>query len=257
MKIISIVNQKGGVGKTTTTANLAAAFVKMGAKTLCIDLDPQANLSLYLGYEDDGNPTLPELLVSEIQREKYDIIKAIRTNKEGIDYIPSALSLSKIEVMINNEISREYILEGMLRNLELSEYEYILIDCLPSLNIFIVNALTASDSVLIPVQPQTFALSGLGDLMETIDRVRDRANPKLKYEGLVITMNDSTNNSKAGEKSLRSTFNELVFPISVRRTVDAPNSTLSKNSLITMSYSKAGTEYMQIAEIIRNRSDVN
>ncbi|MCL1830044.1 MAG: AAA family ATPase [Oscillospiraceae bacterium] len=255
MKIISIVNQKGGVGKTTTTANLAAAFTKAGKKVLCVDLDPQANLSLYLGYEGDDNPTISVLFVSHLNQEKYVLDKAIRRNKENIDFIPSTINLAKLEVSIMNEISREYILRGILRQSDTAlGYDYILIDCLPSLNILIVNALTASDSVLIPMQPQLFAVSGTNDLINTVSKVKAFINPSLKYEGMLITMCDQTNTGKDVEGAIREEYGSLVYPVVIHRSVEAPKSTVYRQSIVSMKDSKLGAEYSQIAEIIMSNS---
>ena len=152
MKIICVANQKGGVGKTTTVMNMAAGLVQKGKKILCIDFDPQGNLSDYLGHQADGISDISELMLSESRMQSYDLTGIIRKNNEGIDYIPSSIALASADMFLAQAMCREQVLKRILKHGLFQEYEYIFVDCQPSLGILLTNALAASDEVLIPVQ---------------------------------------------------------------------------------------------------------
>ena len=196
-KTISIINQKGGVGKTTTCINLAVALVNLGKKVLVIDLDSQANLTMGMGYDnpDELPISLADLLQAEITKRttkqaadalsKEDYI----LTAHGVDFIPSSLGLAELELTLMNTIGRETVLKSFLEPFK-NEYQYILIDCLPSLGIFTVNALTASDEIIIPVQAQFFGAKGVEALLQSVGAVQTYLNPKLKVLGILITMLD-------------------------------------------------------------------
>lgn len=242
-KIISIANQKGGVGKTTTALNFAAGLQRVGKKVLLVDLDPQSNLSQYLGYEPDGKPTISDLMSAAAAGQTVDVTGCIRTGSEGIDFIPSHISLSSADFFLIQTMNREQVLRRILRSFELAEYNYILIDCLPSLGILLINALAASDSLIIPVQAQKFALDGLDLLLNVYSMVKQNINPTLAVDGILITMADNTNMAHAVEDALADRFKEKVFDTKISRSVEAANSTFAMQSLVSMKHSKLGQEY--------------
>lgn len=197
-KIISIINQKGGVGKTTTCINLAVSLVQMGKKVLAIDLDSQANLTMGMGYADpDEIPIkLADLLQAEIMKRTGGQKSAAIGTKEdfiltahGVDFIPSSLDLAGLELTLMNTIGRETVLKSFLEQFR-TDYDFVLIDCLPSLGIFTVNALTASDEIIIPVQAQFFGAKGVEALLQSVESVQTYLNPGLKVLGILITMLD-------------------------------------------------------------------
>lgn len=211
-KIISIMNQKGGVGKTTTTANLGVALGKNNKKVLLVDLDPQANLTIGFGLEPDCIEKTTSMLIKErINNDNCKInINEYIISVEEIDIIPSDISLAGIEMLLFNTMNRENVLKNILADVK-DKYDYILIDCMPSLNILPINALVASDSVIIPVQAQFFSLSGMEQLFETIQKVRRQINTKLNIEGVLLTMYDKrTSLSKEVEIALQSIYGDTV-----------------------------------------------
>lgn len=224
MKIISIVNQKGGVGKTVSTVNLAIGLAREGKKVLVIDLDPQGSLTVSLGYREQEKiqVTISYLLEKVINDEVITVGEGVLHHVEGIDVIPANISLSGIEVMLVNTISRESILKEYIEGIDV-EYDYCLIDCSPSLGMLTLNALTCADSVIIPLQPQYLSLKGMEQLFKTIKRVKRSLNKELCIEGILITMADCRTNyardiidllHEAYEGKIR--IFESVVPLSVR-----------------------------------------
>lgn len=257
-KIISITNQKGGVGKTTTTINLAASLVEQGKRVLLIDLDPQGNASTGLGIEiDDREFTTYELLVEDVVLS--DVIMS--TSIEGLSIIPATVDLSSADIELISNEKRSFLLHDALRQsaMDSFEYDYILIDCPPSLNLLTVNAMVASHSVLIPLQSEFFALEGLSQLMLTIREVRQTANPGLRIEGVVLTMYDARNNlSQQVELDARENLGDLVFQTIIPRNVrvsEAPSFALPVTHYD--SQSKGAQAYRQLAkEVIKNNAVV-
>lgn len=190
-KVIAIANQKGGVGKTSTTVNLGAGLVRRGFDVLLIDLDAQANLTMALGYQtpDEMEYTISNVLHKIVWEEAIEPTEGILTTNEGIDLMPSNIQLSGFEISLINEYGRETMLKQYIDTVKLN-YDYILIDCSPSLNILTINALAAADSVLIPTQPQYFSNAGLQMIYQTVNKVRKKMNPSLEIEGIVVTMMD-------------------------------------------------------------------
>lgn len=194
-KVIAITNQKGGVGKTTTTVNLGIGLVRKGKKVLLIDADSQGDMTISLGYQnpDEMDYTLSNVLAKIIEEEFYDPMYGLLTHEEGVMLLPGNIELSGIEVSLVNVMSRESILKHFIQKIR-PEFDYILIDCMPSLGMVTINALAASDSVLIPVQASYLPVKGLEQLIRTIRKVRGKINPKLKIEGILLTMLDERTN---------------------------------------------------------------
>ena len=194
-KTLAIVNQKGGVGKTTTTANLGIGLANSGKKVLLVDCDPQASLTVSLGYSqpDELEVTLTDLLKKVLLDEPFQLTDGILPHAEGVDLLPANIALSGMEVSLVNAMSRETILKQYLEPVRKS-YDYILIDCMPSLGMLTINALASADNVIIPVQAQYLPAKGLEQLLQTVNKVKHQINPKLRIEGILLTMVDSRTN---------------------------------------------------------------
>ncbi|GAA1965954.1 ParA family protein [Agromyces allii] len=244
-RIIALCNQKGGVGKTTTTINLGATLAEYGRRVLAIDFDPQGALSAGLGVQTHDVPTIYDLLLSR-SIDPNDAIQ--NTSVEGLDVIPGNIDLSAAEINLVNEVAREQILAGVLRKVS-SEYDVILIDCQPSLGLLTVNALTAAHGVVIPLECEFFALRGVALLIETIDKVRDRLNPAITLDGILATMYDSrTLHSREVLERVVDAFGDDVLETVITRTVKFPDATVAATPITQFAPDhQASKSYRQLA----------
>lgn len=244
-KIIAVANQKGGVGKTTTSVNLSAAFAEMGKKVLLIDCDPQGNATSGLGIEKDGlELSIYDALINDTPMEEIII-----QTQFGLDVVPSVMDLAGAEVELVNLEDKQYRLKKTVELVK-KKYDYILIDCPPSLGHVTLNALTAADSVLLPLQCEFYALEGLSQLLSTVQLVQEQLNEKLRIEGLVLTMYDSrTNLAEQVVEEVKTHFPDMVYATKIPRNVrlsEAPS--FGKPIFAYASSSKGAQAYMSLAE---------
>ena len=210
--VLAVVNQKGGTGKTTTCENLGVGLAQEGKKVLLVDVDPQGSLTISLDYPrpDDLDSTLSELMAKVMQETPLSSGEGILHHEEGVDLIPANISLSGMEVSLVNAMSRETILKQLIEPMK-RQYDFILLDCMPSLGMLTVNALAAADNVLIPVQAQYLSAKGLEQLLQTVNKVRRQINPKLRIEGILLTMVDGrTNYAKDISNLIRETYGSKI-----------------------------------------------
>lgn len=247
-RIIAIANQKGGVGKTTTAINLSAALAESGRRVLLVDLDPQGNASTGLGIEaKDRKNTTYDLILGDA--EPNEIIQ--QTTVPGLMIVPATIDLSSADIDLMSNEKRSFMLRDALRQpaMDAFAFDYILIDCPPSLNVLTVNAMVAADTVLVPLQSEFFALEGLSQLMLTLRDVRESANPNIRIEGVVLTMYDQRNNlSQQVEADARNNLGELVFRTVIPRNVrlsEAPSYAMT--ALDYDSGSKGSQAYRELA----------
>ncbi|MBY6140188.1 AAA family ATPase [Leisingera daeponensis] len=253
-RIIAVANQKGGVGKTTTAINLAAALVECGLRVLVVDLDPQGNASTGLGIEpSDRDLTTYDLLVEDASL--VDVIR--QTEIEDLCIIPATVDLSSADIELFTNEKRSFLLHDALRQTAMDKYDwdYVLIDCPPSLNLLTVNAMVAAHSVLVPLQSEFFALEGVTQLMLTIREVRQSANPDLRIEGIVLTMFDRRNNlSQQVEQDARDNLGDLVFQTKIPRNVRVSEAPSYAQPVLNYDTNSLGAQaYRALAEEILNK----
>ncbi|SDM59419.1 ParA family protein [Actinomyces ruminicola] len=254
-RVIAMCNQKGGVGKTTTTINLGAALAEYGRRVLIVDFDPQGAASAGLGVN-----------AHELDKTVYDMLVAARpdvrpiihsTSVEGLDLVPANIDLSAAEVQLVGEVAREQALARVLRPV-LDDYDAVIIDCQPSLGLLTVNALTAAHGVIIPLETEFFALRGVALLVETVDRVRDRINPRLQIDGILATMVDPrTLHSREVLERLAEAFGDKLFDTQIRRTIKFPDASVAAEPITSYASGHPGAEaYRRLAREVIARGNV-
>ncbi|AYF99330.1 ParA family protein [Protaetiibacter intestinalis] len=253
-RIIALCNQKGGVGKTTTTISLGAALAAYGRRVLAVDFDPQGALSAGLGVQTHDVTTIYDLLLGSSK----DVAAAIQhTGTPNLDVIPANIDLSAAEVHLVNEVAREQILARVLRQVT-ADYDVVLIDCQPSLGLLTVNALTAAHGVLIPLECEFFALRGVALLVETIDKVRDRLNPAIELDGILATMFDPrTLHSREVLERVVEAFGDRVLETVINRTVKFPDASVAGTPITEFAPDHhAAEQYRQLARELVHRHAV-
>ena len=245
-RIVAMANQKGGVGKTTTTINLGAALAEYGRRVLLVDFDPQGALSVGLGVQPQQ---LDQTIYNVIMERDVGVADVImRTTVDGMDLLPSNIDLSAAEVQLVAEVGREHTLVRVLRPL-IEHYDYILVDCQPSLGLLTVNALAAADGVIIPLECEFFSLRGVALLIDTIDKVRERLNPKLEITGILPTMFDPrTLHCREVMARVVEAFGDVVFDSVINRTVRFPETTVAGEPITRWAPRSAGAKaYRELA----------
>ena len=252
-RIIAVANQKGGVGKTTTAINLSSCLAEKGKKVLAVDMDPQGNMTSGLGVDKNSvENTIYDLIIGESGVEevlKKDILK-------NLDIIPANIDLSAAEIELIDVEDKEYIVRNVIKDIK-DNYDYIIIDCPPSLSMLTINAMTTATSVLVPIQCEYYALEGLSQLIHTVDLVRDRLNPELEIEGVVFTMYDArTNLSLQVVENVKDNLHQNIYKTIIPRNIrlaEAPSYGVPINEYDPKS---AGSEsYMRLAEEVINREN--
>lgn len=265
-EVIAIANQKGGVGKTTTTFSLGVALANKGKRVLLIDADPQGDLTTYMGWHntDEIPITIATLMERTVSDREVKVDEAILHHAEGLDVIPANLELSSMEVSLVNAMSREYTMKNSISSLK-DKYDYILIDCMPSLGMVTINALACSDKVIIPVQSQFLATKGMGHLLQTVLKVRKQINPDLKVGGILLTLVDErTNLAKNIRKELSETYGNVfkLFNTQIPRAIKVAESTsqgesilsYDKNSKVSLAYNNFAKEVLEDGQKEQHRS---
>lgn len=256
--VIACVNQKGGTGKTTTCENLGAGLVMNGKKVLLVDFDPQASLSISLGYPkpEELPVTIADMMKKVVDEKEIKPGEGILHHKEGMDLMPSSIELSGMEVSLVNTISRETVLKEYLESVK-RDYDFVLLDCSPSLGMLTINAMAAADTLLIPVQASYLPAKGLEQLLQTVNKVRRQINPKLKIEGILLTMVDArTNDAKEISELIRNAYGGKikVYDTEIPRSVRA--SEISKEGTSIFKHDPGGKvadAYRELTrEVVKN-----
>ncbi|HVF52991.1 MAG TPA: AAA family ATPase [Actinomycetota bacterium] len=251
-RIIALANQKGGVGKTTTTVSLGAALAEAGQKVLLVDFDPQGGCGLGLGIEPgDLEASIYDALLDR-NAVVEDII--ISTGAAGLDLLPSNIDLSAAELQLVSEVAREQSLQRVLEPLRV-KYDFILIDCPPSLGLLTINALTAADGVIVPLETEYYALRGMGMLMDSIGKIRERLNPGLAIDGILATMYDSrTVHGKEVLARVRDAFADRLFDTVIRKTIKFAEAPVAGESILSYAPDSSGaTAYRSVAKEVMDR----
>lgn len=256
-RVIAVANQKGGVSKTTTSINLGVGLVRAGKRVALVDADPQGHLTMGLGFPKNVRVTLKNMMENIIMGVEFDPKDAVLSHKEGVDIIPSNKLLTGMDMSLLTVEDREMVLKEYLELLE-ADYDYIIVDCMPSLGMLTINALSAAHSVLIPVQPQYYASDGLMELLKVVKGIKQRFNPKLEIEGILFTMDSSRyNNSKRNKQAVKNAYGDemRIFEDSIPRS-EALAETASEGVSI-FSYdirSKGAKSYEKLVQEVLNHA---
>ena len=251
-RIVALCNQKGGVGKTTSTINLGAALTEYGRKVLLVDFDPQGALSVGLGVQPHQ---LDRTIYNVLMEHSVDLDDVLlKTNVPGMDLLPSNIDLSAAEVQLVGEVAREQTLARLLAP-AVPDYDFVLIDCQPSLGLLTINALTAADSVVIPLECEFFSLRGVALLIDTIEKIRERLNPRLSIDGILATMYDArTVHGREVFSRVVEAFGDTVFDTVITRTVRFPETTVAGEPITTWAPSSSGAmQYRSLAKEVLAR----
>jgi chromosome partitioning protein len=251
-RVVAVANQKGGVGKTTTTINLGAALAEQGRRVLLVDFDPQGALSVGLGIQPHDIDSTVYNLLMERDTTAHDVL--FKTQVDGMDLLPSNIDLSGAEVQLVHEVGREFVLGGVLESI-IPDYDIVLIDCQPSLGLLTINALACAHGVLIPLECEYFAMRGVALLMETIDKVSRRLNQNLEIDGLLATMYDSrTLHTREVLANIVNGFGDKVFHTVINRTVRFPDATVAGEPITRFdSGSMGASSYRELAKEVLER----
>ena len=253
-KILVLANQKGGTAKTTSAVHLAAALRLGGRKVLLVDFDPQGDASAYMGYAEGDGVSINEIMQELVSGRNVSVRNIIRTSEKngGIDYIPADIELAGAEFYLAPVMARETVLKRLLSQV-VDDYDYIVIDCQPSLGILVLNALAAADGVVIPAQTQEFSKKALKAITNIIEQVQKGINPNLKVLGILPTMADNTAMTRDTRKIYEEIYGDKVFPVSISRSVTAVYSSRDRKALCFKENSKIGNEYKAFAEEVERR----
>ncbi|MCM1524745.1 MAG: ParA family protein [Ruminococcus sp.] len=251
---ISVVSEKGGVGKTTCAANIAGGLVRLGKKVLVADLDQQQNMSATLGYEKDGKPTVSELIYNAVADIETDYESAVRHSEKGIDYIPSSAMLTNITSTMANDTDSNYILKRIFDSKAFDEYDFIIYDCRTLLDLLASNALNASDYVVIPVESGVYAYDGLEKMIGKVSSVNNSTNRKLRILGILLNKQQRTNISASVAESIKSDYENITFETSIPYCpAQTEQAIIRRESCVFDDKSSLGKAFAKIAEEVVRR----